>query len=529
MKKSIFIISIIFIILIIISFYFINKELKSSIKEHYCKVGKTSNMGNINDPRVLLNYAPQENILTSSCQDYWKEEPKEWNSELVHNNPIPINTEYIQLPKEKIFGDNSYKKGLVDYDDLAKAVKDPDDDEYLDGFEEKLLDPLTKEPLEYEYQLKYRYDDLNRTTNINRWKDYKPDEENYFPYDQIKSPIEDINILNMEFIDRINNRQKGLVTKEQALLFGIIKFNIFRYHIQKIEYKKKSPESNDLDVCYVVHLYLFRNSDLYLNTFSYKGCIKDGMKKLYNVKYIGGNPNDNFLMADGSSKYNLNQEIINDKYTNKVEFENNASVIANMQKKYEESYKIKEQYACFNIMYETNQNEYILPFYNKQQCESLYDEYGKTKPIGIYDKPCKKNEECMFFQENKNYKNDYGRCINGTCQLPVNMRNLGYHYYINHRSLKPLCYNCKSNKWLPNTKLDFCCEEQKDRKKYPYLKSPDYAFEGDSEFRLNNYMQKNCKMKPIYSNIFEKPNIFKIDCQGYLDTYYLKNTSTKKN
>ena len=95
------------------------------------------------------------------------------------------------------------------------------------------------------------------------------------------------------------------------------------------------------------------------------------------------------------------------------------------------------------------------------------------------------------------------------------MKNLGYHYYIDHKNTKPLCYNCNPNqKWQPYSNLDFCCDEQKDRKKYKYLKSPDYAFLNDNQNRLNEWIKKTCKRKGIYNNIFDKPINYEYKCDG---------------
>ena len=38
-----------------------------------------------------------------------------------------------------------------------------------------------------------------------------------------------------------------------------------------------------------------------------------------------------------------------------------------------------------------------------------------------------------------------------------------------------------------------CCDEQNDKQKYPFLKSPDYAFKDDTLDRLNYYRQNNYK------------------------------------
>jgi len=75
---------------------------------------------------------------------------------------------------------------------------------------------------------------------------------------------------------------------------------------------------------------------------------------------------------------------------------------------------------------------------------------------------------------------------------------------------------------LPNTKMDFCCDEQKDKTKYPFLKGPDYAFKGDSLARFNEFRQNKCRMKPNYDNIFKDTNVWKVDCKGFLDSYLIK-------
>ena len=111
--------------------------------------------------------------------------------------------------------------------------------------------------------------------------------------------------------------------------------------------------------------------------------------------------------------------------------------------------------------------------FNESECRS-YDVNRKT--VGVWDKQCEKNEECPFYKENKNYTNNRGGCIKGNCELPVNLDVIGYRYYNNNQ--KPFCYNCD----IDNCKGENCyncCEEQKDRIKYPDLKSPDYMFIND--------------------------------------------------
>jgi hypothetical protein len=125
---------------------------------------------------------------------------------------------------------------------------------------------------------------------------------------------------------------------------------------------------------------------------------------------------------------------------------------------------------------------------NRNICQSDTDGRGKKTKTGVWDRNCKNNEECPFYRSNKNYKNDFGGCINGTCQLPVNMVSVSPHFYDDTK--KPMCYNCLGNN-------NNCCEEQKDKSKYPNLISPDYAFLGDQNIRLRQ--KKQLSNKGLYN------------------------------
>ena len=140
----------------------------------------------------------------------------------------------------------------------------------------------------------------------------------------------------------------------------------------------------------------------------------------------------------------------------------------------------KYNYLCYN------ENGNILNYSNKILCESNIDFFNKIKPrsdIGYWDKLCEKNEECPLYKANKNYKNNFGGCIKGTCELPVNMKNIAYRFYSKDVNDKPFCYNCTES---DKNEIDTCCEEQKNIKKYPNLKSPDYAFVDDLLKRNSN-------------------------------------------
>jgi hypothetical protein len=159
----------------------------------------------------------------------------------------------------------------------------------------------------------------------------------------------------------------------------------------------------------------------------------------------------------------------------------------------------------------------MLNFFDKQDCEKVYNFLGGKKKRGVWDRPCKRDKDCPFSKGNKNYENTFGKCNQGTgqCELPLNMQNIGYHYFYPEKELSPLCYNCDSNRWLPMTDLSKCCDEQNNKDKYPFLDGPDYAFHNDYQTRINSYMQKNCKLKSlgknnIDNNIKCKKNIYNL-------------------
>ncbi len=132
---------------------------------------------------------------------------------------------------------------------------------------------------------------------------------------------------------------------------------------------------------------------------------------------------------------------------------------------------------------------------NKIQCESV-DENG----TGVWDKSCVYNEDCPYFKRNRNYPNSRGGCIDGYCEMPINLKRFGYKQINDGKLDDIICYNCKkeSGSTCEGLNCNKCCEEQKDKTKYPNLISPDYAFEKDFNERVMSrdfFEEKN--MAPI--------------------------------
>lgn len=119
----------------------------------------------------------------------------------------------------------------------------------------------------------------------------------------------------------------------------------------------------------------------------------------------------------------------------------------------------------------------------KEECE---------KNFGKWDRPCKNDYECPFFQKNKNYPNERGRCKGGICDMPLNIQIVGYTKFKDGDAYKPYCHGCNDDfeNVVNASGLGPCCDEQRDRYLYPNLKSPDYAFSGDEGDRKRS-MKKN--------------------------------------
>ena len=142
--------------------------------------------------------------------------------------------------------------------------------------------------------------------------------------------------------------------------------------------------------------------------------------------------------------------------------------------------RLKERtsnYRCYNPKYE----DAILDMYTtRPSCISHHKELGVN---GVWDKQCQKNEDCPFFQANTNYPNDFGGCNNGKCEMPVGMSVIGGTKV--SRIGSPYCYNCDrvGSKGSTFQEKGRCCSAQlKDKT----LKSPDFMYEGDKQFRFKH-------------------------------------------
>jgi hypothetical protein len=489
------------IILITIFLVFSILSMNLNINEHYCKVPPTNNQGEDNFFKADLSFKPQSNINNSNCDKYWKKFSNESNSVLNLNEPIPIKGDQLKLPQEAGFGNHIYKFGLINFKELASYLNNQESNInkniYNDKTTEKLIiNPINKEKLDYLYKVDFFITTMNKKTDIKRFNEYNPTQLNNFK--QIQSPIPQVNILNNEFLKRINKEQIKVMSKRDIIISGKLEYQLYSYRIIDIKYINKNPNQP----IFVIQVNLFQEYNYYINSFAYQGYLdinnqnKNNQNNpiIINTEFMGVNINSEFLNTPGYDKnkptdfFVLNKNF-NDFQPRLDDIDKVIDIVDNKKK----LNALDSAYACFNT--DPDSSNSFLNYNNKTLCESALDPFGRPKAVGVYDKPCEKNEECPFYQSNKNYKNEFGGCINGKCQLPVNMKNIGYHFYSYNKNYSPLCYNCKKDNFnLLSTSIDDCCQEQFGKKSF---QSPDYAFKNDTIPRINNYNQEFYKTKEL--------------------------------
>ena len=158
----------------------------------------------------------------------------------------------------------------------------------------------------------------------------------------------------------------------------------------------------------------------------------------------------------------------------------------------EEIEKIKNE-IFLNQQLKTEQSNYRCINKQAETREDCVNIKSKNDKVGIWDAPCVNNIDCPYFKKNTNYDNNFGGCIDGKCQMPLNVKNIGFRIPSND---KPYCHNCVKIGNCNGLSCNECCEQQTDKGKYKLLTSPDYAFENDITKRLeqNNILtRKNLK------------------------------------
>lgn len=83
----------------------------------------------------------------------------------------------------------------------------------------------------------------------------------------------------------------------------------------------------------------------------------------------------------------------------------------------------EHDYECVDTVTGDKLTEYKL----REACESDYDAFGNMKPTKHkWNKLCKSNGACKYYMKSKNKSR--GKCINGYCELPLNLNDTILHY-----------------------------------------------------------------------------------------------------
>ena len=118
--------------------------------------------------------------------------------------------------------------------------------------------------------------------------------------------------------------------------------------------------------------------------------------------------------------------------------ENNKADVQIVKNKEEFITRLKRDPEIEDPEYHCYGNDKLL---NKKLCNAELDPFGnKKKKISIWDRPCKKDEECDFYGKNKKYQIDGGKCINKYCELPIGVRRLSYRKYDDKGINAPFCH-----------------------------------------------------------------------------------------
>ena len=130
--------------------------------------------------------------------------------------------------------------------------------------------------------------------------------------------------------------------------------------------------------------------------------------RLENYDMIGIYYADQLLMTKGFDPNNTpNQKDLLKVY--KPIIPDNPNELLKKELKGLKQFDLTNQYSCFNINPKDLTNTIIMAN-DKHNCEDKYDFFGRSKPVGYWDKPCKSDDDCPFSNSNKNYPNSFGKC-----------------------------------------------------------------------------------------------------------------------
>lgn len=331
---------------------------------------------------------------------------------------------------------------------------------------------------------------VNRNVRlINNFNSYT-EEISYFQMNRILEEILFYNIHKIQLSGNKNNVKTNylkifsLIVKLINLHFNKLKYQNIHHKDDKriyrlIDYEiieDKQIDNNDKKLFCLLQVYKEKKEISFNIQFEIIYNTLIGKVELKNCMVIGINIQDKLTFSP-----DFNQEFCNlekyefykrnpEKYKSKLirchnePFYDQDDINTFLKNKEVEKKKSEElkKYKCF-----------LKDGFTEETCLSYSPKENK---VGYWDNPCKKNTDCPFYKANKNYDNNRGGCIDGFCEMPLNLKRVGYKSY--DKTDKPFCNNCDLDNCL-GTDCYTCCDLQSNKNKYPNLKTPDYSFEND--------------------------------------------------
>ena len=272
-------------------------------------------------------------------------------------------------------------------------------------------------------------------------------------------------------LKQLNNLEYTIVVNKVELLGIPVTNNIEFHNNKKTEAINYNNMDNNMDnnLENNMNKIIDTNKSDETNT-NYKDQVSDNL--LYDIMPVGEN-------SKLFQKNNL--RFINE--TDRSDMDPSLFDISSMSYKIDEKImniskdKQYNNHKCFGLVNGINKE---LPQYkNPIACTSYHPDINQN---GIWDAPCQVDTDCPFYNANKNYPNEHGKCdkLSGICEMPQGIISLGFTKY---GKLEPNCYNCNIN-----SKDSKCCGNQMNDIKNGNVKymSPDYIFNNDENERKQN-------------------------------------------
>ena len=443
--------------IMLFSFYIVTKAEKETFKSHY----------KIFQNRQIEIMGDLENIKYDKYDQVKEFIPDIYNYDIAKDsgiirsvdNPIAFSKdEYINLgQKIKIKEEQLKKRFSEKSEDKNEKVKS----KILDNLELETSYPLIRKELDI-LQI-----DKILTSMLEKFR-YQPTQDINLNNEEIQKYLYSYKLVKKWIISEITKESlKDEYSIKYVNNYGYkyINDSILSY---KVDYRNNIEE-------YQFIMTIYRENKEH-NFIIYFDIIFDSYKVKYyikNVVLLGVNYQDTI-------KFNTYAKNIRDPIMDSLKDNITDDYLKNLDKNIEEYLNKKE--------YDRNQykkEKSYLCFFKEGEDKNTCVSPSKDQGVGIWDNPCKYNEDCPFYKKNNNYPNNRGGCHNGYCEMPLNIKLFGYKEY--NSNDQAICYNCDKDKkpGCKGVECNMCCDDQKNKKLYPYLNGPDYAFENDFQDRIN--------------------------------------------